>query len=155
MKTIFQTEDGVIVFPDLGATTRYKYLTGKPQTFFHKMRNQINGEIESLLLSCNGEMVKNVNLYIVDDICDGGATFIKSCEKLKEYNPKSINLVVSHGLFTKGTKILYDAGITKIFTTNSLLRNNKRFNKQNFEVYNIFDNYIELPYNDGYEKRVV
>jgi ribose-phosphate pyrophosphokinase len=42
------------------------------------------------------------DLFIADDICDGGRTFIELAKKLKEKNPKSLTLYVTHGLFSKG-----------------------------------------------------
>jgi ribose-phosphate pyrophosphokinase len=54
---------------------------------------------------------------MVDDICDGGMTFIKIAEALTtQYNIKELSLYVSHGLFTKGTEVLRQAGIQRIFT---------------------------------------
>lgn len=40
--------------------------------------------------------------YIVDDICDGGGTFIPLAEKLKEAGAKEVHLYVTHGIFAKG-----------------------------------------------------
>jgi ribose-phosphate pyrophosphokinase len=57
---------------------------------------------------------------IVDDICDGGATFIALAKKLKDVGFNDIQLVVSHGLFTKGVDCLFDAGIKHIHTTDSV-----------------------------------
>lgn len=39
---------------------------------------------------------------IVDDICDGGGTFIGLAEELKRKNAGKIYLAVSHGIFSKG-----------------------------------------------------
>ena len=44
----------------------------------------------------------DVKILIVDDICDGGMTFIKVAEVLKNFGTKQIDLAVSHGLFSKG-----------------------------------------------------
>lgn len=57
---------------------------------------------------------------IIDDICDGGATFIDLARQLSKCDPKSITLFVTHGIFRNGTNDLYDAGITRIITTDSL-----------------------------------
>lgn len=61
----------------------------------------------------------NEPILIVDDLCDGGATFIAEAEYLKELYPnREINLFVAHGLFTKGLSIMFDY-FNKIYTTNS------------------------------------
>lgn len=57
--------------------------------------------------------------YIVDDICDGGATFIALAKELKKRNVGKIYLVVSHGIFSKGLGVLSSGGIDHVFTTDS------------------------------------
>lgn len=120
----------VVVFPDKGAADRY----GKSDAFKHvsklycqKIRDQLTGNIlglelvgeENDLIALNGG-----DILIVDDICDGGMTFIKVAEAVnKVAAPRCIDLAVTHGLFSKGKAVLHDAGISKIYTTNSLLRN--------------------------------
>jgi ribose-phosphate pyrophosphokinase len=56
---------------------------------------------------------------ICDDIADGGKTFIELAKSLNGI-VKDINLYVSHGIFSKGLKVLHDAGISKIFTKEGL-----------------------------------
>lgn len=115
----------VICFPDHGASERYKYafdLDSHSHITFEKVRNQLTGEITGLKLLGDSNL-EGRSVLIVDDICDGGMTFIKVAEALQQYKPKQINLAVSHGLFSKGRECLHQAGITEIYTTNSLLRN--------------------------------
>lgn len=58
-------------------------------------------------------------ITVIDDLCDGGATFIAASAYLKENFPDiKINLFVIHGLFTKGIEHVA-AHFDKIFTTNS------------------------------------
>lgn len=59
---------------------------------------------------------KKQTICIVDDICDGGRTFIEAAKLLQRLEPKEIHLYVSHGIFSKGLKVLTEAGISKIFT---------------------------------------
>jgi ribose-phosphate pyrophosphokinase len=54
---------------------------------------------------------------IVDDICDGGGTFIGLAAELKNKNAGKLYLAVSHGIFSKGFDSL--KCFDKIFTTNS------------------------------------
>ncbi len=54
---------------------------------------------------------------IVDDICDGGGTFIGLAEELKNKNAGKLYLVVSHGIFSKGFEAL--KCFERIFTTDS------------------------------------
>jgi ribose-phosphate pyrophosphokinase len=114
----------LICFPDLGATTRYKHLQVRPHIWFQKVRNQQTGEIQGMVLEGHPDMIKGHTVTIVDDICDGGATFIGVAKELQKFGPKEINLVVTHGIFSKGTTVLSQAGIKNVYTTNSLLKNN-------------------------------
>ncbi len=55
---------------------------------------------------------------IVDDICDGGGTFIGLAEELKKKNAGKIYLVVSHGIFSQPLKNL-KTFFEKVYTTDS------------------------------------
>lgn len=115
----------VICYPDKGARDRYGAY-GLPTVYCEKVRNQQTGEILGLNLVSGNVDIRNKRILIIDDICDGGMTFIKVAEVLKTWTPH-IDLAVSHGLFSKGKQVLHDAGIVNIFTTNSLLRNPEGF----------------------------
>jgi ribose-phosphate pyrophosphokinase len=56
---------------------------------------------------------------IVDDICDGGKTFIELAKVLKQKNVGKIYLVVTHGIFSNGFEGLAEY-ISGIYTTNSV-----------------------------------
>lgn len=119
----------VICFPDKGASARYKYsfdIDLFSHIYFEKVRDQLTGNITGLKLLGTNEL-EGRKILIVDDICDGGMTFIKVAEALQVYKPGRIDLAVSHGLFSKGKQVLHDAGITNVYTTNSLLRNPEGF----------------------------
>ncbi len=62
--------------------------------------------------------VTDKDCLIVDDICDGGMTFIKLAEKLREGGARSIVLFVTHGIFSKGLSV-FEGLIDEIYTTNS------------------------------------
>ena len=133
-KTVKQFHDSImnhdiVCFPDGGAQTRYaSSFLWKPMISCEKIRNQLTGEITGLSVhNPLGHELRNKKILIVDDICDGGMTFIKVAQALKESNPNQIDLAVSHGIFSKGKQCLHDAGIANIYTTNSLLRNKGSF----------------------------
>ena len=123
-------EADVICYPDAGAAGRYLNSETKlPIVHCQKVRDQLTGNIVGLELVTKDRFfsLEGKRILIVDDICDGGMTFIKVAELLKEYKPAAIDLAVSHGLFSKGRQVLHDAGIRNIYTTNSLLRNPEGF----------------------------
>ena len=55
---------------------------------------------------------------IVDDICDGGGTFLGLAKELKAKNAGKLYLAVSHGIFSKGFEALSEE-FEMIFTTDS------------------------------------
>ena len=54
--------------------------------------------------------------FIVDDICDGGGTFAGTAKMLREKGAGKVHLIVSHGIFSRGTTI---EAIDVIYTTDS------------------------------------
>lgn len=53
---------------------------------------------------------------IVDDICDGGGTFAGTAKMLKEKGAAKVVLIVSHGIFSKGTNV---EAVDESYTTDS------------------------------------
>lgn len=78
------------------------------------MRDVSNGVIRSLTIS--HESI-NRPCYIVDDICDGGATFMMLSDELRRRGAPEVNLIVSHGIFSRGIDFIKN--IDHIYTTNS------------------------------------
>ncbi len=79
-----------------------------------KQRNLKTGEITGTIVHCQDFM--NADCIIVDDICDGGRTFIEIAKILHQRNCGKIILYVTHGFFTKGLEV-FDGLIDQIFTT--------------------------------------
>ena len=62
---------------------------------------------------------KDVNFVIVDDICDGGRTFIELAKAIREkVTDAKIYLVVTHGVFSNGLDELGKC-FSKVYSTNS------------------------------------
>lgn len=104
----------VVLYPDEGAFIRYNCCSSFLGSHCIKERDQQTGRIISLQIPAAD--FKNKRVLIVDDICDGGATFIEIARQLKEKQVASIDLYVTHGIFSKGKQILLDAGINEIHT---------------------------------------
>ena len=76
----------------------------------------------------------NMNYVIVDDICDGGRTFIELAKVIKEQKPDAkIYLVVTHGIFSAGFGELNNY-FERIYTTNSI----KEHDNSQVKQLNIF-----------------
>jgi phosphoribosylpyrophosphate synthetase len=131
-KAIDEFQPHVLVFPDSGAYDRYAgvYVAEKcPIIVLDKVRDQKTGWITSLKLDTelsNAQFSSSMatRFLIVDDICDGGATFERASRFLHEnYKHSLVGLYVTHGIFSKGFEALINSGISRFYTTQSLLRN--------------------------------
>lgn len=108
------TKTTILCYPDKGALDKYKTKLLYPNIYGEKVRDQLTGNITKYDLIGSPEAQ---NILIVDDICDGGMTFILLAKELLKAGAKEVNLFVSHGIFSKGIKVLKEAGIKRVFTT--------------------------------------
>lgn len=113
-----EKKDFFLVSPDGGALKKIYKLAAvtKPLGVIEcsKIRNTSTGEITGVNVPC-GSNVGN-DFIIVDDICDGGRTFIEIAKIIRENNPRSkIVLMVTHGFFTKGIEV-FEGLIDEIYT---------------------------------------
>lgn len=110
------TGSDFLCFPDAGALAKYEPLfLNTPHVSAEKVRDQATGRVVTGTI--RGD-VSGARVLIVDDICDGGATFVGLAAKLRAAGAKDVLLFVSHGLFTRGVKALTDAEISRVFTPN-------------------------------------
>lgn len=128
--TDLKQEDLTIVCPDLGAYKKiYKmceYLGYNGQIVTaSKIRNVSTGEILSTQINLEGITLFETKCIVVDDLCEGGATFLGLAKALKEKGASDLYLFVSHGIFSKGYDELMKY-YTIIGTTNSF---NKEYPK--------------------------
>lgn len=117
-----------LVAPDAGAVKRVQIITKALQTdstieqaqpggYFtaSKVRDTATGEITETHFEGD---VTGKTLMVVDDICDGGRTFIQLGEKLRAQGCDRLLLCVTHGIFSYGLKPLTDV-YDHIYTTES------------------------------------
>lgn len=117
------SDNVVLVSPDAGA---YKKIFDVAQEFnienivtATKVRDLKTGKIIETRVDGIDKYNDDVDFIIVDDICDGGRTFIEIAKILKEkFMLSKIKLVVSHGIFSQGFKV-FDGLVDKIYTTDS------------------------------------
>lgn len=86
-----------------------------------KTRNVSDGSISGFHV--HGDYLSGTPCVVVDDICDGGGTFIGLAKALKEKSAGNLYLVVTHGIFSKGFLELRKY-YKDIITTNSIYDNN-------------------------------
>lgn len=113
-------KDLLLVSPDGGALKKIYKLAAHLQ-HYEVLECSKSRDVKTGALS--GFQVYSDDLHgrpclIVDDICDGGGTFLGLAGELKKKNSGPLYLAVSHGIFNKGYDRLL-AEFDKIYTTNS------------------------------------
>lgn len=109
----FTTVDA-FVSPDGGAykkVTKCGQVRGKNVVRADKIRNVSDGSLSGF--GVYADDLTGQSVMIIDDICDGGGTFVGLAEKLREKGATEVILYVTHGMFTKGVDVLKE-GIDKI-----------------------------------------
>lgn len=113
----------VVVAPDAGASKKASKVAksmGLDMIQANKVRCTKTGDILRTDPGIKaGEVSSTDTFLIVDDICDGGRTFIELAKALRERNAIRIELFVTHGIFSNGLAPLFEY-IDHIYTTNSV-----------------------------------
>ncbi len=102
----YDRPDAVLICPDTGAAKKVGNYFGwninlKEIVYCSKNRDLATGKLTLEVLE--PQECANRNCVIIDDICDGGATFLAIAEKIK---PTHLTLIVTHGIFSKGFEAL-------------------------------------------------
>lgn len=121
----FSLKVDTVVSPDAGAEKKARAFANAVSDVTRlvcatKRRDTTTGEI--VRTDVPYDLRGGENCLIVDDICDGGRTFIELAKALKEKGAGKIYLYVTHGIFSQGIDV-FDGIIDKVFYTNSLLQN--------------------------------
>jgi len=100
------TDNTLLIAPDAGAEKKVGMLSKSLQVPYitaSKIRDTKTGKI--IRTEVNGD-AEGKNFLVVDDICDGGRTFIELAKVLKEKGANELYLYVTHGIFSKGTEVI-------------------------------------------------
>lgn len=123
---LLEKEDTVFIAPDAGAYKRVLKLAEIYEipniSVGNKRRNPSTGEILGMEVS---HIPENKHLVVIDDICDGGRTFIELAKVLPEKR-KSLTLYVTHGIFSKGRDVLCEAGYDNIVCASNFIEERGR-----------------------------
>lgn len=106
----------IIVAPDAGAFKKASKIAsqyGCELATGEKTRDPATGWITGT--SLHGASVYQRDVIMVDDICDGGMTFIKLAEELVLQGASRVDLYVTHGIFSKGIDGVFNDKIDNIF----------------------------------------
>lgn len=115
----YKPSSTVVVAPDKGAEGRTRGLVA--HTAFHvvqghKKRDPLTGALSGFRVD-DASFIAGKGCLIIDDICDGGGTFVGLAEVLTDAGASSVDLFVTHGIFSQGLPL---RGIRQIYTTDSL-----------------------------------
>ena len=119
-KALANEKDYQLISPDGGTLKKvYKlaqFLGGQAVIECSKMRDVKTGQLSGFKVYA--ENLAGQTCVIVDDICDGGGTFLGLAKALKAKQPGTLILVVTHGIFSKGLEEL-SAVFSKIYVTDA------------------------------------
>jgi len=132
---IISLDKVVLIAPDKGAhekTQRYCSALGVDKAIqCGKTRSPIDGSLMGFFVDSDFSVSKErlikegvTDLVIVDDICDGGGTFLGVADAIRKAYPLqyNIHLWTTHGIYSKGVNILLERfdtlGCTNSFTNN-------------------------------------
>jgi len=103
---VWDTENCYTVAPDAGCITAGRI--ENPDFIFSKTRDPISGNVTGLKCKLEPSAMFNESpIVVIDDICDGGRTFVEIAKKLRDMGYKNeLRLMVSHGIFSKGKEEL-------------------------------------------------
>lgn len=116
------SKDTILVSPDAGANKKVLNLA-KEYGFANvvradKTRDVTTGKITGTAVY--SEHVGDKDFLIVDDICDGGRTFIELAKELRKLTTGRVMLYVSHGIFSAGLEVFN--GLIDHIYVNNLMR---------------------------------
>lgn len=105
---VMQLDIDVVVAPDAGASKKaaaIAKLLNAELVQCSKVRDKLSGEVLYLKFDDSNAVSVASKVLVVDDICDGGATFIAVGKAFKDAKIKSnarIYLYTTHGIYSKG-----------------------------------------------------
>jgi ribose-phosphate pyrophosphokinase len=122
--TKLKLENYVLVSPDLGAYKKVDKLARK-LGYMGEIATGIKvRDLETGLITksdVNTSDLSGKACIVVDDICDGGRTFIELAAALKSKNAGELYFIASHGIFSHNAlERLQEAGYKNIGSTNSV-----------------------------------
>jgi len=102
----FDLDNIILCAPDKGARYRVDDITNDMDVgfpiHFDKVRCADSGAITGIKPNKHNRETDGWEILVVDDICDGGRTFIEVAKELRLTTAENLYLYVTHGIFSKG-----------------------------------------------------
>lgn len=149
--------DAVFIVPDAGARRRVAAQLGRTPCEVvecAKIRDSAGRPYATIpVADLHRGVFQGRTAVIVDDICDGGRTFIAIAEQAKRLGARSVELRVTHAIFSNGLKDLFRSGIDKIVTTDSFPNSYSRlFNRNSWLSMEVLDWREAWPWHEGFSE---
>lgn len=107
----FDLSNLILCAPDKGAREKVDKIVNDFELgsaiHFEKNRCSDTGQILGIKPNKYNRDFDGYNILVVDDICDGGRTFIEVAKELRQRTAENLYLYVTHGIFSKGLEELY------------------------------------------------
>jgi ribose-phosphate pyrophosphokinase len=102
----FDISNLILCAPDQGAISRVRDIVrifelANPINL-EKKRDAATGKIKGMSFNPYNRDINGFDIMVIDDICDGGATFIEGAKILRAHGAERLYLYVTHGIFSKG-----------------------------------------------------
>ena len=114
----------VIVAPDAGGLAKARHYAKVLKTDIAFADKRRGPDRKAEIMNLVGD-VKDRNVFVVDDMIDGGGTLLNVVDALKDNGAKDIYCIATH-LVLSGNAIqkLQDSPLKKIYGSNSIVKNN-------------------------------
>ncbi len=131
--------DIVVALPDKGAKERYRYIQQSriPTVTCNKVRDPESGKLLSFEVETEEVVCEGKDIVLMDDLCDGGGTFLGLAPKLRELAPKSLSLLITHAIQLEGIQKVAEA-YDHVYITDSFKDWDKEELPENVTVFKIF-----------------
>lgn len=107
----------LVIYPDESAECRLGgYLNHPDNSITVPKERDIRGEVVHQVFNVDDYPALKLadKVLIVDDICDGGATFINLIKPLADAGIV-VDLYTTHAIYSKGMGVLYEAGVNDLY----------------------------------------
>jgi len=117
-----ENEQAILISPDAGSFKKINKIgefLDVPVIACSKIRDVQDGKITNIVVHWHPVVVTEKTCVIMDDICDGGRTFIALAKVLKTMGAKKVILYTTHGIYSYGLDQIFEY-IDQIHTTNNM-----------------------------------
>lgn len=136
-------DDAIIVAPDAGAIKKVSKLAkrvGHTEIGVgNKTRDLVTNNITGT--SYSGPDAKGKKIIMIDDICDGGRTFIELGRVLRAQGAREVILYTTHGIYSYGADV-FTGVIDEVYSAYPWMKNLKGRNENN--IFKSVDNMVEF-----------